>query len=304
MIYDACNSAESCYDSEVKDGGTTELLSACGLNENTPDLAAISFTSTLNDELRKGASRPFTVSQLHCRLLERFAGSKQTLLKSPVHVVLTREKRKGLIVLQPLLKPEVAKEEPQEAPHFQGDELIDLGIGEDNQNEDAGKQDMGSSSLVTAWGSAKVEHDTQDACGKDANPWGDPATNWGAALLSKPAAAADQNDIEGGQKTLTTGWNPNDSQGTEKAGKSTQSNAIYDIKKAFEDSQQDKQQDPEQSQPASTSVKCTVSIQLELKPNGTLGDRDWMRWLLDAPEGVSHVIDVRDALVDADGNEV
>lgn len=67
-----------------------EILAACGREVKTVGISDWSFTSRLTEILHHSKDRPFTVAQLHSRLVNyRAAEGPKKLLKTPVHGIVS-----------------------------------------------------------------------------------------------------------------------------------------------------------------------------------------------------------------------
>ena len=124
ILLDSCASAGSSGGSkqfETQEGGTTELLAACGFETIAPGPGPHSFTHALIEELRDMSSQdvPFAVNMLHQRIIARLVhyspqysfvgpplwlpGSRQPpseLRATPVYISLGRDFRQQSIPLR------------------------------------------------------------------------------------------------------------------------------------------------------------------------------------------------------------
>ena len=81
-----------------------ELIASCGFH-NKSFAGQHSFSYALIDELRDGAEKPFTMTDLLRRMLARFKVGQASRMKTPVHLTLNREAFRDHIILEPLPQP-------------------------------------------------------------------------------------------------------------------------------------------------------------------------------------------------------
>ncbi|KAL9101314.1 MAG: hypothetical protein Q9187_009259, partial [Circinaria calcarea] len=84
LIFDCCYAASAARSAP---DGTTELLAACGREYVTSPVCDYSFTRVLVEELSSFGSNPFTVAQLHTRLIKERAKLRNT----PIHAFISDE---------------------------------------------------------------------------------------------------------------------------------------------------------------------------------------------------------------------
>ena len=95
MILDCCYAANAARD--TTEGSSTELLAACGRENQTPGVGIRSFTSVLIEELQSFEGAAFTVAMLHARLIT----IRHKLAYTPIYAALA-EKGGNSIVISPL----------------------------------------------------------------------------------------------------------------------------------------------------------------------------------------------------------
>lgn len=82
LIFDCCYAASAARSAP---DGTTEILAACGREFKTPGVSDHSFTRVLMQEMSSFGSSPFTIAQLHTRLIK----DRQKLQRTPIHAFLS-----------------------------------------------------------------------------------------------------------------------------------------------------------------------------------------------------------------------
>ena len=89
LILDCCYAASAARSAP---DGTTEILAACGREFKTPGVSDHSFTRVLMQEMSSFGSLPFTIAQLHTRLIK----DRQKLQRTPVHAFLSDASRPSI----------------------------------------------------------------------------------------------------------------------------------------------------------------------------------------------------------------
>lgn len=91
LIFDCCYAASAARSAP---DGTTELLAACGRENPTSPVCDYSFTRVLMEELSRFGSSPFTVAQLHTRLIKERAKLRYT----PIHAFISDENHPSITI--------------------------------------------------------------------------------------------------------------------------------------------------------------------------------------------------------------
>ena len=96
IILDCCFAASA--DQRSVDG-TIEVLAACARELNTIGVSQWSFTSRLTEVLHDLKKAPFTITELHSRLVNfRAAKGKKKLLRAPVHSIMSNKNRPSICI--------------------------------------------------------------------------------------------------------------------------------------------------------------------------------------------------------------
>ena len=97
LIFDCCYAASAARSAP---DGTTELLAACGRENLASPVCDYSFTRVLMEEISTFGSNPFTVAQLHTRLIKERAKLRHT----PIHAFISDESHPSIRIV-PLMLP-------------------------------------------------------------------------------------------------------------------------------------------------------------------------------------------------------